>query len=598
MPTLIISEFNIVCTILGGFVLIFGLVSFFVKERLVRPQANVPFYVICPKIHKKLAYTRVTNSHDALVIAVLVGIALGPHGANLIRPLSYARDNSEESLDAINLAFSRLVLGVQLVLAGVQLPKKYLIYEWKSLGLLLGPVMTIMWLVSGTVVYGIIPGLTYKQGVIVIMYNRIATFINPVSPLQQVQALAIGACITPTDPILSNTIVKGKFADKHIPVPLQRIIIAESGANDGLGYPFLFLALYIYRYAILDTQVGHGVSLFFTETMLYTILLSVAYGTVVGWMAKELLHWASEKKLVDRESFLVFAIALALFIVGSCGMIGTDDVLACFIAGNVFTLDDWFRLETLDDSLQPTIDMLLNITIFLWFGAVAPWAEFGNTPSIPVGRLIAMALLVLVLRRPPIILLLYKYIPRIENLKEAAFAGYFGPIGVSAIFYLYVTLEFLREAETLPLSDHDLEGVKTMMTATRLVIWFAVMASVVVHGVTVPVIKLGNQIPMSISRSVSRVTDNIIPGLGGLISRTPSRMRNSVSTLSVGGGPSEDRHVVPADISAPLPSIPNPVFNVDVERGGKSLAWDDDNLERGRDRMERATAEDQTLPRM
>lgn len=49
-------------------------------------------------------------------------------------------------------------------------------------------------------------------------------------------------------------------------------------------------------------------------------------------------------------------------------MLGSDDVLACFIAGNVFTWDDWFRLETMDDSLQPTIDMLLNVSIFMWFG--------------------------------------------------------------------------------------------------------------------------------------------------------------------------------------------------------------------------------------
>src|SRR4051812_19911208 len=67
-----------------------------------------------------------SNSHIYLVIALLVGIALGPHGANLIRPLSYAEGGKEENLDAINLAFARLVLGVQLVLAGVQLPKKYL----------------------------------------------------------------------------------------------------------------------------------------------------------------------------------------------------------------------------------------------------------------------------------------------------------------------------------------------------------------------------------------------------------------------------------------------------------------------------------------
>ncbi|KAF3925203.1 hypothetical protein ABW20_dc0103328 [Dactylellina cionopaga] len=495
-----------------------------------------------------------------------MGVALGPHGANLIRPLSYAKDNSEENLDAINLAFSRLVLGVQLVLAGVQLPKKYLIHEWKSLSILLGPVMTVMWLISGSIVYAVIPGLTY------------------------VQALAIGACITPTDPILSNTIVKGKFADKHIPVPLQRIIIAESGANDGLGYPFLFISLYIYRYAFLSDRLGHGVSLFFTETLLYTILLSVAYGTVVGWLAKDLLHWASEKRLVDRESFLVFAIALALFIVGSCGMFGTDDVLACFIAGNVFTLDDWFRLETLDDSLQPTIDMLLNITVFLWFGAVAPWAEFAHTAGLPIERLIAMSLLILVLRRPPIILLLHKYVHQVEDLKRAMFMGYFGPIGVSAIFYLFVTVDFLKHAETLPLDESQLNGVRTMITATRLVIWFAVVSSVIVHGITVPVIKIGNQIPVSISRSVSRMTDNL-PGLGGLISRSPSRNRNTVSTSLPDVG-ATDRHVNVADISAPIPPAAAWTGG-DVERG-KTLIWDD-NLERGRDtgrvELDRQTAQ-------
>ena len=187
---------------------------------------------------------------------------------------------------------------MQLVLAGVQLPRKYLQHEWKSLALLLGPGMTAMWLSSSLIVWGMVPNLSFLH------------------------SLAIGACVTPTDPVLSNSIVKGKFADKHIPKDLQKIIIAESGANDGLGYPFLFLALYLIKY-IGNGGAGQpgGVSLamgdWFGETWGYTILLSVVYGAAVGWIAKELLHWAEEKKFVDRESFLVFAITLALFITGS-----------------------------------------------------------------------------------------------------------------------------------------------------------------------------------------------------------------------------------------------------------------------------------------
>jgi NhaP-type Na+/H+ or K+/H+ antiporter len=196
--------------------------------------------------------------------------------------------------------------------------------------------MACMWVASSLLIYAMVPRLSFLH------------------------ALAVGACVTPTDPVLSNSIVKGKFADKNVPKDLQKIIVAESGANDGLGYPYLFLALYLIKYtgeAGLGQEGGArtAIGLWFGETWGYTILLSIIYGATVGWIAKELLHWAEEKKFVDRESFLVFAITLALFIVGTCGMLGSDDVLACFIAGNAFTWDDWFRLETLDDSLQPTI---------------------------------------------------------------------------------------------------------------------------------------------------------------------------------------------------------------------------------------------------
>lgn len=176
---------------------------------------------------------------------------------------------------------------------------------------------------------------------------------------------------------------------------------------------------------------------------------------------------AEEHKFVDRESFLVFVFSLALFITGTCGMIGTDEyvsrttwsllstqrlitvnsVLACFIAGNAFTWDDWFRQETQDDSLQPTIDMLLNIGIFMWYGAVAPWRKFVTNSVIPIYRLVPLAILVLIFRRLPWVYAIHKKIPQIEHPRQAVFVGFFGPIGVSAIFYLYITQEFLGTLE-------------------------------------------------------------------------------------------------------------------------------------------------------
>ncbi|KAF7172209.1 hypothetical protein CNMCM5623_004441 [Aspergillus felis] len=453
MPTLSLINFNIVCATLGGFISLFGLVSYLFKERFYLSEA---------------------------LISLLAGIVFSPHAANFIRPKEYAL-GSEQNLEEITLYFTRLVLGVQLVLAGIQLPKRYLQIEWKSLSLLLGPGMAAMWMCSSLVIWAMIPNFQFLH------------------------ALIVGACITPTDPVLSNSIVKGKFADKNVPRPLQRIIVAESGANDGLGYPFLFFGLYLLKYIGMDGQgytggAGKAMGLWFYETWVYTVILSVVYGIAVGWVSRELLHWAEEKRYVDRESFLVFAISLALFILGTCGMIGTDDLLACFVAGNVFTQDDWFRLETMDDSLQPTIDMLLNLAVFIWFGAVCPWSSFLNNGIIPIYRLIFLGILILLVRRMPIIFAMHKYIHQIEHLFQAGFVGFFGPIGVGAIFYLSVTREYLR---TITVDGKVREDAQRVSEAVDVVVWFLVICSIIVHGLSIPLVKAGYHLPRTISSVIS-----------------------------------------------------------------------------------------------
>ncbi|CAF9926775.1 MAG: hypothetical protein HETSPECPRED_006424 [Heterodermia speciosa] len=457
MPTLVVSNFNVVCATLGGFITLFGLVSFLVKERLFLSEP---------------------------LISLLAGIISSPGVANFIKPIEYALGSSD-NLGSITLCFTRLVLGVQLVLAGVQLPKKYVTREWKSLSLLLGPGMCAMWMSSSLLIWAMVPNLSFLH------------------------ALAIGACVTPTDPVLSNSIVKGKFADKYIGKELQKIIIAESGANDGLGYPFLLLPLYIMKYTGNGGQGQPGgatkaMGYWFGETWGYTIILSVIYGAAVGWIAKELLRWAYRKEYVDRESFLIFAISLALFISGTCGMIGSDDVLACFVAGNAFTIDDFYRLETENDSLQSTIDMLLNVSIFMWFGAVCPWSSFAHTDIIPIYRLILLGVLILLFRRIPEIFAMHLHIDHITQTRQALFVGYFGPIGVSAIFYLYISIDFLRGVTVDGQVREDAVRLAEVMTV---VIWFLAICSIIVHGLSIPIGKLGQNLPRTLSKKNSAIAD-------------------------------------------------------------------------------------------
>jgi NhaP-type Na+/H+ or K+/H+ antiporter len=100
------------------------------------------------------------------VIALLIGIALSPHAANFIKPLDYA-NGSQSDLNSTTLYFTRLVLSVQLVLAGVQLPSRYLRTEWKALVLFLGLVMVFMWLSSGLLIWVMVPHISFLQALAV-----------------------------------------------------------------------------------------------------------------------------------------------------------------------------------------------------------------------------------------------------------------------------------------------------------------------------------------------------------------------------------------------------------------------------------------------
>lgn len=72
-------------------------------------------------------------------------------------------------------------------------------------------------------------------------------------------------------------------------------------------------------------------------TWLYQIALSVAMGAIIGYLARKTLKIAYNRKLVDHESFLAYGVGLALFTLGVVGLIGSDDILACFVAGNSLT---------------------------------------------------------------------------------------------------------------------------------------------------------------------------------------------------------------------------------------------------------------------
>ncbi|KAF2111430.1 Sodium/hydrogen exchanger family-domain-containing protein [Lophiotrema nucula] len=476
-----ITKPHLVYIILGGFTSLFMLCSSVIKERLYIGEAT---------------------------IATICGIIFGPHAADLINPLEWG------NTDLITLEFSRIVLVVQCFAVGVELPRAYMEKHWKSVTLLLVPVMTFGWLMTSLFVWW--------------MFG---------SHLNWLDSLTVAACVTATDPVLASSVVgKGKFA-KRVPKHLRDLLSAESGCNDGMAFPFVYLALYLIRYRPDANKVAFH---WFCYTILYECVFGAFYGVLVGYIARRLIRAAHEKDLIDRESFLVFYFVLALFCAGSGSLLGMDDLLVGFACGVGFSNDGWFLEKTEESHVSNVIDLLINLAFFVYFGTIIPWEQF-NSPEIlgiTPWRLVVLGILVLFFRRIPIMLALKPIIPDIKTWREALFAGHFGPIGVGGIFVAILARAELETEETTPLAVLPEPGFEHLNIIE--LIWpitcFLVICSILVHGSSIAVFTLGKHInTLTISLSYTRA-DEEGPRWMERLPRIQSRSRSS---MSLGRRPSE-----------------------------------------------------------
>lgn len=279
--------------------------------------------------------------------------------------------------------------------------------------------------------------------------------------------------------MLANSITSGLYAERHVPENIRHIILAESGANDGLGFPFFFIALYLMMRRSEDygESIGQEIWRWFYSVVVYQILLSIAYGTLMGYVARKTLRWASNNNLIDMSNFFSYGFGLAVFTLGTAGLFGTDDILACFVAGNSFTWDDWFRLRLEGNDFQEIIDMIFNTAIFMYIGALIPWNDYSNGAlGLSGWRVVVLGICVILLRRMPWMILAHRFVPVLRNWNEAMFTGWFGPIGVSAVYYIQVALRKVPD-------DHTRQHLRDVVTP---VVMFCVFSSVLTHGVTIP----------------------------------------------------------------------------------------------------------------
>ncbi len=314
----------------------------------------------------------------------------------------------------------------------LRLPPRYPFAHWRSLLVLLGLGMPAMFLISSLLTHWVL-GL----------------------PL--LMALLVGGTICATDPVVASSIVTGGVATENLPEDYRHLLSSESGANDGLAYPFVLLPILLLTLPIGDAWLG-----WFAKVWLWEIGAGVLVGAVLGWASGRALQWSEARGYLDQPSFLSITLALTILVLGLGSLLGTNGILGVFAAGLAFDQEVGGKERSEEDNVQEAVNTLLTMPVFILFGLIAPWTEWR---ALGASGLL-LALLVLLLRRLPMILLLRPGLPTLRDWPITLIMGWFGPIGVSALYYAA-----LVSSRT---------GYNLAWTAGTLI----VVASMVAHGMT------------------------------------------------------------------------------------------------------------------
>ena len=335
--------------------------------------------------------------------------------------------------------------------------------------MLLGPVMAFSWLVC-------------------------AGFVALLFKVDIYTALVVGACLTPTDPVLASSILSHSQFSRRLPKRLKDMLSAESGCNDGVSFPFLYAGIF----AIISKTAGEAVREYFIVTVLWQVLFGTSIGIVIGTIFNKVLRFSTSRDYIDPAGFTVFYLLLAILSVGVGSTLGSDDFLVAFGCGYGFSRDGWFRKKTETTDLPQVIDLILNSAMFVYFGAIVPWHMFTPSdiaPDVTPLRLIAFLVLVLLFRRIPIVLALYRWIPDVRTFREAIFVGHFGPMGLGGLFLAIEARAMLETGSAIaepepPHYDRPYTDKERAITIIWPLVSFIVLGSTLVHGLSVLVLSL------------------------------------------------------------------------------------------------------------
>ena len=123
-------------------------------------------------------------------------------------------------------------------------------------------------------------------------------------------AILLGACLAPTDPVMAHSVQVGP-PNKGGEDPVRFALTTEAGLNDGLAFPFVYLAINAAKH---NNAFGSWLTAWTAYDFAYRVVMGIVVGAVIGWLLAHYAFRISDESIREetREGlFVVSAIFLS-----------------------------------------------------------------------------------------------------------------------------------------------------------------------------------------------------------------------------------------------------------------------------------------------
>ncbi len=270
--------------------------------------------------------------------------------------------------------------------------------------------------------------------------------------LSMLEVALLATILAPTDAALGKAVV----SNESVPQPVRQGLNVESGLNDGICVPVLFLFLALIAGETEESPLQVGLHLFLEE-----VGIGAACGIGVTLIAVAALKFAHARDAISETSKSVIVLTIALTCFGLAQALGGSGFIASFLGGLLFGAMLSSRKEPLLESAEGFGDLLSLLTWVLFGGVVVGHAVADFHPGAVVYAILSLT----VIRMLPVFL---TTLGLGFSTEAKLFLGWFGPRGLASIVFVVIVI------------DADLPHSRLIALTTV----SAVALSILGHGVT------------------------------------------------------------------------------------------------------------------